>query len=153
MPSRDAHASRSPLERAVCARMRQAGVAHEHGSLHFRVHLDEGKVAEFTPALVARRGAILFLVEPLQGESSDRKRLALLARFLETHSPEIVLILVTTDPDVSGLSPASYDEVYTAADLARVVRRIKEQDPRGIVLPFRKPGPAASGERDARADR
>jgi hypothetical protein len=133
--------------------MRQAGLAHEHRSLHFRVRADDGTTAEFTPAVVARRGTILFLVEPLSGGSSDREMLQLLARFLETHSPEIVLILVTTEPDVSRLPPGAYDEAYAAADIARVVRRIKGQDPRGLILPFRKPASAPSPERDSGSDR
>ncbi len=139
MPARNAHAARSPLESALCTRMRQAGLIHEHRSLHFRVRLEDDRTAEFTPAVVARRGAILFVVEPLPGGSTDHERLELLARFLETHSPEIVLILVTSDPDVSRLPPGSYDEAYASADIARVVRRIKEQNPRGLIVPFRKP--------------
>ena len=150
--SPDPHAARSTLEAALCSEMRAQSVAHEHRSLHFRVHLDERKVVEFTPDLVARRGAILFLVEPLAEGAADRNRLRLLERFLETHSPEIVLLLVTTDRDTRDLPPESYDEAYPSTDLSQVVRRIKEQSPQGLVLPVRKPTPSKPGEDDAGGD-
>ncbi len=152
VPSPDPHASRSALEGALCSELRAQGVAHEHRSLHFRVHLDEREVAEFTPALVARRGAILFLIEPLVEGSAARGRLRLLERFLETHSPEIVLILVTPDRDASGLPQGSYDEAYPSSEMPQLVRRIKEQDPRGLILPFRKPDRGMSGQDDVRED-
>ncbi len=152
VPSPDPHAPRSPLEGAICSELRSQGVAHEHRSLHFRVRLDEREVAEYTPDLVARRGAILFLLEPLAESSGDPKRLHLLERFLETHSPEIVLILVTSAGDASGIPPSAYDEMYPSSEIPRIVRRIKDQDPRGIVLPFRKPERGTSGEDDVRED-
>lgn len=152
VPSPDPHASRSALEGALCAELRQAGLSHEHRSLHFRVHLASGQVAEFTPDLVARRGAVLFLIEPLTGGAADRNRLELLERFLETHSPEIVLVVVTMDQDVAGLPPASYDEAYLSTEAATLARRIREQDPKGIVLPFKKPTRARSEEHDVRDD-
>lgn len=152
VPSPDPHAPRTPLEGALCAELRAQRVAHEHRSLHFRVRLDEREVAEYAPDLVARRGAILFLIEPLAAGSGDRTRLHLLERFLETHSPEIVLILVTPERDTSGLPQAAYDEAYSSDEIPRVIRRIKEQDPRGIVLPFRKPNPGTSPEDDVRED-
>lgn len=153
VPSADPHAARSPLESALCSEMRAQGVAHEHRSLHFRVHLDDGQVAEYTPDIVARRGAILFLVEPLMEGAADHSRLRLLERFLDTHSPEIVLIVATTDGDTRDLPSASYDEAYPAAEVPRIVRRIKEQNPRGLVLPFRKPVRGTLGDDDVREDR
>jgi hypothetical protein len=146
--SPDAHAPRSPLEGALCSELRRQGVQHEHRSLHFRVHSPSGQVAEFTPDLVARRGAVLFLLEPLVGGAADRDRLELLGKFLDTHSPEIVLILVTAEPDITALPSASYDEAYPSTEIAAVVRRIREQDPKGLILPFKKPSPTGSGERD-----
>jgi len=136
----------------VCAELTRQGVSHEHRSLHFRVHPASGPVAEFTPDLVVRRGAILFLVEPLAGGAADRSRLEFLERFLDTHSPEIVLIIVTPEADVSRLPPASYDEAYPSKEISQMVHRIRTQDPKGILLPFKKPDPAASGERDVRDD-
>lgn len=121
---------------------------HEHRSLHFRVHLPNGQVAEFTPDLVARRGVVLFLLEPLTGGVADRARLELLERFLDTHSPEIVLIIVTADPDIAALPAASYDEAYSPREIVAVVRRIREQNPKGLILPFKKPPSAPSSESD-----
>jgi len=123
-------------------------VQHEHRSLHFRVHLPNGQVAEFTPDLVARRGVVLFLLEPLPGGVADRARLELLERFLDTHSPEIVLIIVTADPDIAALPAASYDEAYPSTEIVAMVRRIREQDPKGLILPFKKPPSGSSGESD-----
>ena len=65
-----------------------------------------------------------------------------LTRFLEQHSPEIVLVIVAPDPKVRTLPVGAYDEIYAESDIARMTQRIREQDPDGIVLPFEKPRPA-----------
>jgi hypothetical protein len=146
--SPDPHAPRSPLEEDLCAELKRQSVPHEHRSLHFRVHLPDGHVAEFTPDLVIRRGVVLFLLEPLTDGATDRARLELLERFLDTHSPEIVLVIVTASPDIATLPPASYDEAYPSTAIVAVVRRIREQDPKGLILPFKKPASIRSSERD-----
>ncbi len=119
--------------------MRTQGVAHEHRSLHFRVRLASGEVARYDPDLVARRGLIMFLVEPLEGAQGDAHRLDLLAAFLDQHSPEIVLVVVAPRERLGTLPPASYDEAYAAENPGIVVRRIREQDPHGMIPPFPKP--------------
>ncbi len=117
--------------------MRQQGVAHEHRSLRFRVQMASGETAEYRPDIVARRGSILFLVEPL--EEADASRTELLVRFLDQHSPEIVLV-VLAPKDALGRVPAeAYDELYDTADVATAVRRIRRQAPGGMVRPFPKP--------------
>lgn len=120
--------------------MRRQGVSHEHRSLHFRVRMSTGETAEYRPDIVARRGSILFLVEPVEG-AEDPARFALLAAFLEQHSPEIVLIVLAAKERIASLPPQAYDEVYDVSQVAAVVRRIRRQDPAGMVRPFRKPGP------------
>ncbi len=137
--SPDPHTSRTALEGALCAELRSQRVPHEHRSLHFRVHLPLGGAVRYDPDLVVRRGPILFLIEPLEDTKGGRPRLELLAAFLDQHSPEIVLMLVAPREELAGLPTTSYDEVYPADDLEAVVRRIREQDPRGIVRPFPKP--------------
>lgn len=139
MPSPDPHTSRSALEGALCSELRAQGVPHEHRSLHFRVQLASGESVRYDPDIVARRGPILFLIEPFEGTRDEASRLQLLAAFLEQHSPEIVLAIVAPRGRVAALPNASYDEVYPSDDLAAIVRRIREQDPRGIVRPFPKP--------------
>lgn len=139
VPSPDPHASRSALETALCSEMRAQGVDHEHRSLHFRVQLAGGGSVRYDPDLVVRRGSILFLVEPLEAPRDERSRLGLLAAFLEQHSPEIVLVVVAPPNRAATLPSTSYDEVYPSDDLSAVVRRMREQDPRGIVRPFPKP--------------
>lgn len=135
----DPHASRSALERALCAELRTQGVPHEHRSLHFRVRLASGGPVQYDPDLVARRGAILFLIEPLESVRESRQRLELLAAFLEQHSPEIVLVVVAPRGELAALPPSSYDEAYVSDDPSAVVRRIRGQDPHGLVRPFPKP--------------
>jgi hypothetical protein len=119
--------------------MRAQGVAHEHRSLHFRVRLASGDQVKYDPALITRRGPIMFLIEPLEASEEEPRRIELLAAFLEQHSPEIVLIVVTTGERLAGLPVSSYDEAYASEDLAGVVRRIRAQDPRGMIRPFPKP--------------
>jgi hypothetical protein len=122
----------------VCEAMRRQNLAHEHRSLRFRVQLASGETAEFRPDIVARRGAILFLVEPL-GEDASAARLELLARFLDQHSPEIVLVVLADKATLPRIPPESYDELYDAADIGAAVRRIRLQEPGGIIRPFPKP--------------
>ena len=132
------HETRTGLEAKVCEAMRRQNLVHEHRSLRFRVRMASGETVEYRPAVVVRRGAILFLVEPLDG-TGDPARIELLTRFLDQHSPDIVLV-VLADREAMGRVPAeSYDEIYDAADLAAVVRRIRRQEPGGLVRPFPKP--------------
>lgn len=123
----------------MCTELRHQGVTHEHRSLHFRVRLPSGDVARYDPDLVARRGPIVFLVEPFEDTAADVRRLELLTAFLDQHSPEIVLVAVTPRERLAALPPSAYDEAYDSEDLAAVVRRIREQDPRGMIRPFPKP--------------
>lgn len=133
-----AHETRSALEASVCETMRRQNLPHEHRSLRFRVQTAAGQTVEYRPEIVARRGSILFLVESA-GAADDAARLELLARFLDQHSPEIVLVLLT-DKDAMDRAPAaSYDEIYDVADVAAVVRRIRLQEPGGLIRPFPKP--------------
>lgn len=136
MTRRAGHACRTKLETAVCLEMDRQGLLHEHRSLRFRVH-DAASATKYEPAIVARRGPILFLVEPVAPGRTVRIRR--LSRFLEQHSPEIVLVLVTADAAVDAICPEAYDEIYGASDVARLTARIREQDPEGIVQPFQKP--------------
>lgn len=137
MTRRAGHACRTRLETAVCTEMDRQRLPHEHRSLRFRVHDAAGGSTRYEPAIVARRGPILFLVEPIAPGRTARMRR--LIGFLEQHSPEIVLILVTADAAVGKIRPEAYDEIYGASDVGRLTARIHEQDPEGIVQPFRKP--------------
>jgi len=119
--------------------MRSQGVAHEHRSLHFRVRLPSGDVVPYDPDLVARRGPLVFLIEPLEGGRSEPRRLELLAAFLDQHSPEIVLVVVAPQERLDKVPPSAYDEAYPSEDLAVVVRRIRDQNPKGMLRPFPKP--------------
>ncbi len=83
----------------------------------------------------------MFLIEPLDGARDETRRLELLAAFLEQHSPEIVLVIVTPRARLAGLPASAYDEAYASEDLGAIVRRIRDQDPRGALRPFPKPRP------------
>ena len=118
--------------------MRRQNVAHEHRSLRFRVTLTSGETVEYRPDVVARRGTTLFLVEPLR-EADDAARIELLERFLDQHSPEIVLV-VLAEEDAMGRGPAeAYHELADPGDIAAAVWRIRLQEPGGIIRPFPKP--------------
>src|SRR5207244_3358461 len=88
------HAFRTKLEATVCAEMVRQGLPHEHRSLRFRVRDAAGGAAKYSPAIVARRGPILFLVEPMAVIS--RPAIERLTGFLDQHSPEIVLVIVAS---------------------------------------------------------
>ncbi len=130
--------TQSAPEASVCQTMRLQNLAHEHRSLRFRVRTPSGQTVEYRPEIVARRGPILFLVESV-GDGTDAARLGVLARFLDQHSPEIVLVLLAEQAAIPRIPAESYDEIYDAADVAAVVRRIRLQDPGGMVRPFPKP--------------
>lgn len=126
--------------------MDRQGLPHEHRSLRFRVHDAREGSAKYQPAIVARRGPILFLVEPIVSARSGAVRR--LTGFLEQHSPEIVLVLATSDAAVNEIPPEAYDEIYGASEVARLTARIREQDPDGIVQPFHKPRRRVKRSRD-----
>ena len=121
--------------------MERQEVPHEHRVLRYRVRMASGKVAKYQPAIVAHRGPILFLVEPCLsytpgGGTADRH-----VRFLEQHSPELVMIVVAPERVAARLPPESYDELYDEDDVPKLVRRIRDQDPHGAVHPFPKRRP------------
>ncbi len=118
--------------------MRRQNMVHEHRSLRFRVTMASGETVEYRPDVVARRGPILFLIEPL-ADAAEASRLELLERFLDQHSPEIVLVVLAAKDMMARVPAEAYDELYDAADVAAVARRIRLQDPGGIVCPFPKP--------------
>ncbi len=118
--------------------MFRQSLPHGHRSLHFRVANAKGRAAQYAPAIVAHRGSILFLVEPVPSAGA-RRPIERLSRFLDQHSPDIVLAVVTADADVDRMPRESYDEIYGVSAIPRLTARIREQDPGGIVLPFEKP--------------
>ena len=140
MTERAKHKFRTKLEATVCAEMVRQRLPHEHRSLRFRVRNAAGAAAKYSPAIVARRGPILFLVEPVAVMS--RPAIERLTGFLDQHSPEIVLVIVAPDAKVRKVPPEAYDEIYPESEVTQMTRRIREQDPKGIVLPFEKPRPA-----------
>ena len=137
-----AHRTRTKLEAAICAEMDRQQVAHGHRVLHYRVRMKSGKVARYEPAIAVHRGPILFLVEPFAALGGAVERTT---RFLDQHSPEIVLAVVAPARIAAKLPPESYDELYEAGDVPRLVQRIREQDPHGAVRPFRKRRQSAGG--------
>lgn len=139
MTARAGHACRTDLEAGVCEEMRRQGLPHEHRSLRFRILDADGEEAKYEPAIVARRGPVLFLVEPVPSVRSRAVRQ--LPGFLEQHSPEIVLVVVARDDIVSRIPLEAYDEIYAESDIRKMTARIQEQDPEGIVRPFEKPRP------------
>ncbi len=146
MTRRAGHECRSNLETAICLEMDRQELPHEHRSLRFRVVDARGGSMKYEPAIVARRGPILFLVEPVASARSGAVRR--LTGFLQQHSPEIVLVLVTTDAARTEIAPEAYDEIYGASDIGRLTERIHDQDPEGIVQPFQKPQPHVKRSRD-----
>ena len=139
MTSRVGHRTRTELETAVCAEMTRQRLPHEHRSLRFRV-AETGGTSDYAPAIVARRGSILFLVEPIP-DASAKKAIEPLVRFLEQHSPEIVLVVVTPDAAVRRIPLEAYDEIYPASEVRSLTTRIRKQNPKDIVRPFEKPRP------------
>jgi len=134
------HACRTKLETTVCVEMGRQKLVHEHRSLRFRVRDADGNETGYVPTIVARRGPILFLVEPVAVIS--RPAVERLTGFLDQHSPEIVLVIVAPDAKVRKVPPEAYDEIYPESEVTQMTRRIREQDPKGIVPPFEKPRPA-----------
>lgn len=141
MTARVEHRTRTKLEAAVCAEMTRQRVPHEHRSLRFRVAEEMGATVDYAPAIVARRGSILFLVEPLP-DAGAKEAIGQLVRFLGQHSPEILLVVVTPDTDVRRIPLEAYDEIYSESELRTLASRIRKQNPEGIVRPFEKPRPA-----------
>ena len=146
MTRRAGHACRTNLETDICVEMERQGLPHEHRSLQFRVYDPRGGSTKYEPAIVAHRGPILFLVEPVASARSGAVRR--LTGFLQQHSPEIVLVLVTTDAAVDEIPPEGYDEIYGASGVGRLTARIREQDPDCIVQLFHKPQRGVKRPRD-----
>ena len=139
MTARAGHESRTKLEASVCKEMARQSLPHEHRSLHFRVRDATGATAKYSPAIVARRGTKLFLIEPVP--VMKRPIIERLTDFLEQHSPEIVLVVMAPDAKVPKVPQEAYDEIYPESEVARMTHRIRTQDPEGIVRPFEKPLP------------
>jgi hypothetical protein len=133
-----AHKTRTKLEAAICKQMDRRGVAHAHRVRRYRVRMKSGRTAAFQPAIVAHRGPILFLVEPCLSYTPGGGAVERHARFLNQHSAELVLILAAPASVAARLPRESYDELYEDTELARLVSRIRDQDPHGAVKQFDK---------------
>ena len=129
------HETRTKVEAAICAEMERQELPHEHRTLHYRVRMKSGKVTKYDPAIVVRRGLILFLVEPCLSLGGAVERAT---RFLDQHSPEIVMAVVAPKRVAAKLPPESYDELYEEGNVPRLIQRIREQDPLAAVRPFPK---------------
>lgn len=138
-PVPGAHAPSSDIERALCEALTRDDVAHEHRSLHFRVELGDGEAVRYDPDIVVRRGGLLFLVQSI-GMQDLGRQVAIVTRFLQQHSEEIVLVLVGPEAVLKRLPPEAYDEAYADTEVPGVVARIREQDTRGFLDPFPKRG-------------
>jgi hypothetical protein len=117
--------------------MARQKLTHEHRSLSFRIHAGTGRTAKYSPPIVARRGPILFLVEPVRAVT--KASIARFRAFLEQHSPEIVFVLVCASAKIPEVPQDAYDEIYAESEIPKMTRRIRTQDPKGIVRPFEKP--------------
>src|SRR3990172_6044243 len=124
------HETRTKVEAAICAEMERQELPHEHRTLHYRVRMKSGKVTKYDPAIVVRRGLILFLVEPCLSLGGAVERAT---RFLDQHSPEIVMAVVAPKRVPAKPPPESYDELYEEGNGPRLIQRIREQDPLGAV--------------------
>src|SRR5437867_11673918 len=102
--------------------MVRQGLPHEHRSLRFRVRNAAGAAAKYSPAIVARCGPILFLVEPVPVLS--RPAIVRLTGFLDQHSPEIVLVIVVPDAHVRKMPPVAYVDFYPESYLTHMTIRI-----------------------------
>ena len=144
------HKTRTKVEAAICAEMERQGVAHAHRVLSYRVRMKSGKAAPYRPAIIAHRGAILFLVEPCLSFTAKGGAVQRHSQFREQHSEEIVLVLVAPKSVADRLPPESYDELYETSELERVVSRIRGQNPGGAVRPFPKRTRVKAGSGTAR---
>lgn len=133
-----AHPTTTETERALCEEMDRQGLPHAHRSLHFRVRQESGELESFDPDIVVHRGPILFLIVCLADDAAREARIRLLTRFLDQHSPEIVLVVLASSAAVREVPAEAYDEIYADTESAAVVGRIREQDPQGMVRPFAK---------------
>lgn len=134
------HRSRTKLEAAVCTEMERQKLPHEHRSLKFRVRDADGKETAYVPAIAARRGPILFLVEPLRSVRRQEE-IASFSGFLEQHSPDIVFVVIAPDFLMDKVPLEAYDEIYGESGIGTMTARIRKQDPKGIVRPFEKRRP------------
>src|SRR3972149_191415 len=112
------HETRTKGEGGVGGEMDRQERPHEHRTLHYRVRMKSGKVTKYDPAIVVRRGLILFLVEPCLSLGGAVERAT---RFLDQHSPEIVMAVVAPKRVAAKLPPESYDELYEERDGSRLV--------------------------------
>jgi len=132
------HPTESELERDLCGELRNQEVDHEHRSLRFRIKGKDPSEIPYRPAIVVRRGQVLFLIEAIPSEEAEGTTARILSRFLEQHSSELVLVVVAPRPICERFPADAYDEIYAADDLARAVRRVRDQATQGIVEPFTK---------------
>jgi hypothetical protein len=117
----------SRLERDLCDRLTNLGVAHSHRPRHFEVKLDDESLAAFAPTMVLRgRGREGKTVVLETSESKTDTNVPKIRAFRRQYGLEFYVCLVAPEEVLDEIAFDTYDESTAATDVHTLVSRLAD---------------------------
>jgi hypothetical protein len=117
----------SSLEREVCDRLTDLGVAHSHRPRHFEVRFDEGELAAYAPTIVLRgRGREGKTVVVETAEASDHPGVRKIRAFRDQYGAEFYVCFVAPEQVLDVIHFATYDEAANTTAIHTLVNRLAD---------------------------
>ncbi len=117
----------SRLERDLCDRLTNFGVAHSHRPRHFEVRLEDESLAAFAPTMVLRgRGREGKTVVLETSEAKGDQNLSKIRAFRRQYGLEFYVCLVALEEVLDEVQLDTYDEATSAMDVHTLVSRLAD---------------------------
>ncbi len=118
---------RSELEAEICEILNDLGVAHAHTPRHFEVHLEDGKVAAYSPDIVVRgrgREGKTVVFEAIKNHRDPD--IPKVAAFRRQYGQEFYVILVGKEDHLDRVPAESFDEACPREGLQVYLHRMAD---------------------------
>lgn len=117
----------SRLERDLCDRLTDQGVAHSHRPRHFEVRLDDESLAAYAPTMVLRgRGREGKTIVLETSENAKDANLGKIRAYRKQYGLEFYVSLVAPEEVLDEVHFDTYDEATAATDVHTLVSRLAD---------------------------
>lgn len=117
----------SALERNVCDRLTDLGVAHSHRPRHFEIRLVDESLAAYAPTIVVRgRGREGKTVVIEACEAAEAGPLAKIRAFRKQYGLEFYVCMVAPEEALDAVHFDTYDEACSTVEIHTLVSRLAD---------------------------
>lgn len=115
------------IEREICDRLTNLGVAHSHRPRHFEVRIDDAGLAAYAPTMVLRgRGREGKTVVVETAERATDESLPKIKAFRKQYGLEFYVCFVAPEDVLDTVHFDTYDEAATTTDVHTLVSRLAD---------------------------